>query len=155
ALARLHLLDVLDPEADMRRISGGTFQRGDGQNKNRVTIRPFKVSKYEVTFKQYDRFVELTGSKQPDASGFGGDKHPVIHVSWDDATEYAKWLSRATGKSYRLLTEAEWEYAARSGGKDEIWAGTSDESKLEEYAVFRSIKGTEEVGTKKPNGLGL
>jgi formylglycine-generating enzyme len=66
-----------------------------------------------------------------------------------------RWLSEQTGKRYRLPSEAEWEYAARSSGKDEFWAGTSDESKLSEYAVFGTTKGTEPVGTKKPNGLGL
>jgi Sulfatase-modifying factor enzyme 1 len=66
-----------------------------------------------------------------------------------------RWLSEQTGKRYRLPSEAEWEYSARSSGKDEFWAGTSDESKLSEYAVFGTTKGTEPVGTKKPNGLGL
>jgi formylglycine-generating enzyme required for sulfatase activity len=197
ARARLHFIDVLDPEKDMVKISGGTFKRSDGRNESRVTLRPFKISKNEVTFEQYNRFVELTGSRQPSDeakqktcirwrrevsfrngrpdpslpscyhddinSGFGREKHPVINVSWKEATDYAHWLSRATGKSYRLLTEAEWEYAARSGGKDEIWAGTSDEKQLAEYAVFGRLGnkenkegfGTERVGSRKPNGLGL
>lgn len=63
-------------------------------------------------------------------------------------------LDTVTANHYRLPTESEWEYAARSGNKDEIWAGTSDESQLSEYAVTNTDK-TEPVGSRKPNGFGL
>jgi hypothetical protein len=75
-------------------------------------------------------------------------------ASGDDAKAYAKWLSQATDKRYRLPTESEWEYAARSGRKDEVWAGTSDEKELQDYAVYNTDR-TEPVGSRKPNGLGL
>ncbi|HSE60427.1 MAG TPA: formylglycine-generating enzyme family protein, partial [Nitrospiraceae bacterium] len=155
--ARLHLVQV--PQPEMITIAGGTFQRGDKTEGaiREVTIKPFAMGKYEVTFEEYDRYVELTGSKRPDDHGWGRGRRPVINVSWDDAKAYAKWLSQATGRHYRLPTESEWEYAARSGGQDEFWAGTSDERNLQDYAVFDRLidKGTESVGTKQPNGLGL
>ncbi len=78
-----------------------------------VTIpRAFAVSKYEVTFEDYDRF---TYPNRVDDEGWGRGRRSVINVSWDDAQEYVAWLSRQTGQSYRLLSEAEWEYVARAG----------------------------------------
>ena len=77
-----------------------------------VIARPFALSKYEVTFADYDKF---THPNKVDDRGWGRGRRPVIIVSWDDATEYAAWLSAETGKRYRLATEAEWEYAARAG----------------------------------------
>ena len=77
-----------------------------------VIARPFAVSKYEVTFEDYDRF---THPNKVDDKGWGRGRRPVVNVSWDDATEYAAWLSAQTGKRYRLPAEAEWEYAARAG----------------------------------------
>ncbi len=78
-----------------------------------VTIpQAFAVSKYEVTFEDYDR---LTYPNRVDDEGWGRGRRSVINVSWNDAQEYVAWLSRQTGQSYRLLSEAEWEYVARAG----------------------------------------
>jgi len=115
------------------------------------------MAKYEVTFEAYDQFVKLTGQRRPKDEGWGRGKRPVIDVSWEDAQAYVTWLSRATRKPYRLPTEAEWEYAAGSGNKQETWAGTSEENHLGIYAVFsRNVGGkTAEVGSKQPNAFGL
>ena len=119
-LARLHLVSVLEPA--MVEISGGDFQQGDVKNQasyplRKVTVNPFRIGKYEVTFEEYDRYVELTGGRSPTDEMLGRQKRPVINVLWEDAVGYAEWLSQATGKRYRLPTESEWEYAAGSGGK--------------------------------------
>jgi formylglycine-generating enzyme required for sulfatase activity len=163
-LARLHLVQLSEPE--MEEIPEGTYQQGEDnastdmseKRLDKVTVKRFKIGKYEVTFQEYDRYVELTGGRSPNHETWGREKRPVMNVSWEDAKAYAKWLSQATGKHYRLPTESEWEYAARSGGKNIKWAGTLpeilDEKKLSDYAVYDASR-TEPVGGKKPNGLGL
>lgn len=81
---------------------------------HRVTIpQPLAVSKYEVTFEDYDRFPGAT--EQANDDGWGRGRRPAINVSWQQAKAYVEWLSRETGRTYRLLSEAEWEYAARAG----------------------------------------
>ncbi len=81
--------------------------------------QPFAVSKYEITFEEWDTCVTGggCGGYIPDDGGWGRDRHPVINVSWDDAHEYVAWLSGQTGSEYRLLSEAEWEYVARAGSQ--------------------------------------
>jgi formylglycine-generating enzyme required for sulfatase activity len=110
-------------------IPAGSFQMGapdDEPDRNAnegpqrlVTIgRPLAVGKFEVTFAEWQACVAGGGCKgnpDPGDENWGKDRHPVINVSWDDAQEYVGWLSKATGRPYRLLTEAEWEYAARAG----------------------------------------
>ena len=97
---------------------------------------------------------DATGRKRPQSE----HNHPVLHVSWNDAVAYCEWMSRTTGKNYRLPTEAEWEYAAGGGASGRTkWAGTDSESSLGSYAWYNgnSNNQTHAVGTKSPNGLGL
>ena len=108
-------------------VPAGSFQMGsptgeqgrDGDETRRsVTIRAaFAVGVREVTFAEWDACVSAggCGGYRPADGGWGRGRQPVINVSWDDARAYAAWLSRTTGAQYRLLTEAEWEYAARAG----------------------------------------
>ncbi len=81
-----------------------------------VTIaRPFAVAKFELTFDEWDACAAHGDCAHVGDSGWERDRRPTINVSWDDAQTYVKWLSRITGKPYRLLSEAEYEYAARAG----------------------------------------
>jgi serine/threonine-protein kinase PpkA len=92
-----------------------------------VTIeRKLAVSKYEVTFAAYEKFVHASGSSLPDDQGWGRGSHPVINVSWEDAVAYTAWLSKQTGHRYRLPSESEWEYLARAGTDGNYWWGDQD-----------------------------
>ena len=107
--------------------------RGDDEGpQRRVTFsRLFAVGKFEVSFAEWDACVAAGGCNgyRPDDEGWGRDRHPVINVSWNDAQAYVGWLSRKTGQKYRLLSESEWEYAARAGTRSSrYWGdGTSDQ----------------------------
>jgi formylglycine-generating enzyme required for sulfatase activity len=148
---------------DMIVIPAGTFQMGDVHGIGAYDEKPvhavhirnsFALGRYQVRFDEYDNYAKLTRRELPEDEGWGRARRPVINVSWDEAVEYTKWLCAQTGRRYRLPTEAEWEYAARSGGKVEIWAGTSDEKLIADYVVTGTSR-TFPVGNKKPNGFGL
>jgi formylglycine-generating enzyme required for sulfatase activity len=126
---------------------------------HKVTIaRAFAVSKFDVTFEDWDTCVSVRGCRHVVDSGFGRGTRPVINVSWDDAHEYVAWLSLATGQPYRLLTEAEWEYAARAGTTaayfwgDEIGKGNANCAGC--GSQWDNLR-TAPVGSFKPNAFGL
>ena len=111
---------VVVPEGSFRMGSPPSEEgRSDSEGPvHRVRIaEPFAVGKYEVTFEEWDACERDggCGGYWPDDEGRGRGSRPVIHVSWEDAQAYVAWLSRKTGEAYRLLSEAEWEYAARAG----------------------------------------
>lgn len=122
--------------------------------RHRVTIGArFAVGRYPVTFEEYDRFVEKTGSDKPEDKGWGRGRRPVINVRWEDAKAYVEWLSKETGETYRLLTEAKWEYACRAGTETRYCFG---DTITEKQANFRGKVGkTTEVGSYPANAWGL
>jgi len=156
-------------------VPAGSFKMGspasepgrdsDEGPQRKVTIaRPFAVGKYEVTFAEWGACVAGGGcasNKSPGDQGWGKGRRPVINVSWNDAKEYVAWLSRKTGKPYRLLTEAEWEYAARgvtsANARHTRFHFGGIDSALGDYAWFTGNSGdrTHEVGQKRPNAWGL
>jgi formylglycine-generating enzyme required for sulfatase activity len=111
---------------------------GDNNEKpeRKVTFnKPFAIARFESSFAEWDACVSEGGCKhKPEDKAWGRGNRPVINVSWDDVTkEYLPWLSRKTGKTYRLPTEAEWEYACRAGTTTRFNFG-NDETKLSDYA---------------------
>jgi formylglycine-generating enzyme required for sulfatase activity len=124
--------DYTEPTTGMEfvKITGGRFIMGDlygtdefAKPTHVVTAPNYYIGKYEVTFDQYDQFCEATKREKPSDEGWGRGDLPVINVSWKDAVAFTEWLSKETGKTFRLPTEAEWEYAARGGKESPYWWG--------------------------------
>ncbi len=115
-----------------------------------VLTKGFYLGKYEVTQSQ---FKTLTGVNR---SRLKGEEHPVVEVSWPDAADFCKRLSKKAGRNFRLPTEAEWEYAARAGSAGKYSYG-NDENKLDGYGWYKlnSKNKTHPVGQKLPNPWGL
>jgi formylglycine-generating enzyme required for sulfatase activity len=166
---------------DMVEVPAGEFLMGspateigrgkdEGPQHRVVIAQPFAVGKYSVTFAEWDACTAQGGcSYKPNDEGWGRGKRPVINVSWQDAAQYTAWLAKKTGKAYRLLSEAEWEYAARGVTKiSEPYApfhtGLTINYKQANYdanftygpgkmGVFRQK--TLDVGSFQPNSFGL
>jgi formylglycine-generating enzyme required for sulfatase activity/class 3 adenylate cyclase len=136
----------------------GEKDRNNDEGPQRVVTigQPFAVGKTAVTFAEWDTCVAAGACPKAEDSGWGRDDRPVTNVSWDEAKIYTTWLAKQTGKPYRLLTEAEWEYAARAGSPRRYFFG-DEETQLGEYAWFskNSDSKTQPVGTRKPNAFGL
>jgi formylglycine-generating enzyme required for sulfatase activity len=136
-------------------IPAGSFSMGsdDGESKEQpvhtVYIKPFKLGKYEVTQQQWQA---VMGNNPSNFKGC--DSCPVERVSWNDTQGFVKKLNQLTGKTFRLPSEAEWEYACRSGGKNEAYCGGSSASSLAWYKDNSGSK-THPAGQKQANGLGL
>ena len=175
----------------MIKVEGGTFMMGNAAGSedekpiHSVTLDNFYIGKYEVTFRDFKRFIDATGyltdAEQPDSVNFkhglpprGANNgtwkmystnspvppsdsiHPVGNISWNDAVEYLKWLSKETGKQFRLPTEAEWEFAARGGNKSKGYKFAGGNN-LDEVAWFvgNSLKESHNICQKMPNELGI
>ncbi|MDQ7073838.1 MAG: SUMF1/EgtB/PvdO family nonheme iron enzyme [Gammaproteobacteria bacterium] len=168
-------LDEVTPS--MVKIPAGRFQMGDQAGKGDRDEKPlhtvrikrsFRMSKYEVTFEQYDQFAKATKRSLPNDEGWGRGERPVINVNWDDANAFVKWLNkehRIKRGGYRLPSEAEWEYAARAGSKnlfnsgdclsaeDANFNGNSGWDDCPSSGIYRQK--TLSVGQFSPNKFGL
>ena len=118
----------------------------------------YAISKYEITFNDYDLFSEETGREAPEDNGWGRATHPVIFVAWRDALAYAAWLSDQTGYTYRLPTVVEWEHATRAGTQSAYWWGPEIErnrANCSECGSRWSRLQTAPVGSFPPNPWGI
>lgn len=153
---------------------------------HQVTLSDFSIGKYEVTNEEFVAFMNEKGNEEEGYSDWvkingesingercriieekpgkfsvdkGYEKHPMIFVSWYGARAYCLWLSEKTGKKYRLPTEAEWEYTARSGknGKPTKFAGSDDVNEVAWHytSIIKNDSKIKKVGTKKSNELGI
>jgi formylglycine-generating enzyme required for sulfatase activity len=134
---------------------GDTFGDGGGDEQpvHRVCVDDYAIGKFEVTQAQWEAVMGGNPSTFPQC----GRNCPVESVSWNSVQVFISTLNARTGGNFRLPTEAEWEYAARSGGRKEKFSGTSKEAELGDYAWFGGNSGsqTQPVGRKKPNSLGI
>ncbi len=167
----------IDIGLEMVAIPSGQFMMGspeseldrweDESPQHQVTVQPFFIGKYPVTQAQWLVIAnkpQIERKLNPDPSNFKGDNRPVEKVSWEEAVEFCQRLSRATGREYRLPTEAEWEYACRAGTTTPFYFGKTITGKLANYASSETYlserkakwkQETTSVGIFPPNQFGL
>ena len=153
------------PPIDMVYIKGSCFmmgdQTGEGDEDERpsheVCLSDFYLASTEVTQELFEAVMGYIPAWKYNPKMPRDPKSPVTYVSWSIVKEFIGRLNGITKGYYRLPTEAEWEYAARSGGKNELWSGTNNEAELGNYAWFEDNADSMIVPTKgkKPNALGL
>jgi formylglycine-generating enzyme required for sulfatase activity len=136
-------------------VPAGATRLASGRD---VTIAaPFAVGKFEVTFAEWDACVGGGGcTHRPVDRGWGRGRQPVMNVTWDDAQQYVAWLSRKTGKPYRLLSEAEWEYVAQAGsGREQAAQAGANKANCDGCGSRWDNKQTAPVGSFAANAFGL
>ncbi|RKZ80461.1 MAG: hypothetical protein DRR19_23560 [Candidatus Parabeggiatoa sp. nov. 1] len=168
-------------------IPAGSFRMGDLQGGgdsdekalHQVSVKRFAMGTHEITVGEYLRFVRATGRHAPEwqeagskyniqtgtedhykrmGSALTNANHPIVGISWNDATAYAGWLTQQTGQQYRLPTEAQWEYAARAGSTTKYWWGNnigSNKANCDGCGSQWDDKSTAPVGSFQPNPFGL
>ena len=153
--AKCTITVTLQPiEPEMVFVEGGTFMMGSDNNIleqpiHQVTISSFNIAKYQVTQREWK---SIMGDNPCYTQG---DDLPVCEITWSDANEYVTRLNNATGKKYRLPTEAEWEYAARGGKKStgQKYSGSNDINLVAWYTA--NCINPQSVGSKTANELGI
>ncbi|QWR77944.1 formylglycine-generating enzyme family protein [Candidatus Magnetomonas plexicatena] len=152
--------NYIDPVTGMKFIYvvGGCYQMGDtfgdGQDNEKpvheVCLDSFYIGKYEVTQRQWAKIM----GNNPSTFPLGTDDIPVEHVTWYNAQDFINKLNELTDGKYRLPSEAQWEYACRSGGKNEKYSGGDSASEYAWLAAYTGVR-TQLTGQKSPNGLGI
>ena len=147
---------------DMAYVQGGTFTQGstdigEAHEKpaHKVTLSDFYIGKYEITQKQWYDVVGKWPELPPEEANGKGDDYPIYYVNWEDVQEFLSKLNAKTGKSYRLPTESEWEYASAGGQKSKgyLYSGSD---KPEDIAIYYgTVGGAYQIGTKNANELGI
>jgi formylglycine-generating enzyme required for sulfatase activity len=145
-------------------VPDGEFKMGSTETiyekpEHRVVFaNRFAIGRREVTFDEWDACFTAGACKyQPDDRGWGRGNRPVVNISWDDAKTFVTWLAQKTGRSYRLPTEAEWEYAARAGTTSPFWWGHEPATGRANCAdcATAPLDQTMPTGSFRPNGFGL
>jgi len=160
-------LKIVGTAPQIIKLSPATFMMGDSQGIGDDNEKPlhqvdiptgFYLSRYEVTFEQYDKFANETNQPLPPDNGWGRGNRPVINVSWFDAKAYAAWLTEQTGQHYRLPTEVEWEYSVRASAITSYWYGDDVQtgfSVCDECGSQWDGRSTAPVGSQVSNPFGL
>jgi luciferase family oxidoreductase group 1 len=147
-------------DIDWADIPAGTFtmgsppaeeERWEIEHPHQVSLSAFQMSRYSVTFDQYDAYCDATGRPKPDDAGWGRGSRPVVNVTWDEAVAFADWV----GDGARLPAEAEWEYACRAGTTTAFHSGNRLDPGLANFEHRTFAGRTLPVGSFPPNAWGL